>query len=155
MPNSQPSAARDVEQPAIGSSILLYDGECGLCQRTVRWMLRHDPQGRLLFMPLQQPQAAEVFIRHALDVRQINSAVLVRHFGEPAECVDFRSDAILGCLRILGGGWALLAAVARLVPRALRDGVYNLLARNRHRLRVNGEICSLPNTAERARFLDL
>ncbi|MGP8258996.1 MAG: thiol-disulfide oxidoreductase DCC family protein [Acidobacteriaceae bacterium] len=151
MPISQSSP----QQPAIGSCVLLYDGACGLCRRTVCWMLRHDTRGRLRFAPLQQPLAAEVFARHALDARQTNSAVLVTHFGQPAERVAVRSDAILRCLRVLGGGWAFLAFVTRLVPRALRDGAYNWLARNRHGLFANGESCNLPTPAERARFLDI
>jgi len=155
VPNSQSSAERDAEKPTIGASILLYDGECGLCQRIVRWMLRHDPMGQLHFAPLQQPLGVEILARHTLDARQTDSAVLVRHFGEAAECVDLRSDAILGCLRVLGGGWAFLAFVIRLVPHALRDGVYNWLARNRHGLFANGESCNLPTPTEHARFLDI
>jgi len=151
VPNSQSSAPK----PGNGCCILLYDGECGLCQRTVRWILRHDPQGRLRFATQQQPLAAEVFARHGLDALQTNSAVLVQHFGEPTERVVLRSDAILRCLRELGGVWAWLAAIARLVPRALRDGVYNWLARNRHRLFAMGESCALLTAAERARFLDI
>ena len=155
MPSSQSSPEGNGTQPAIGCCILFYDGSCGLCQRTVRWMLRHDSQGRLHFAPLQQPLASEVFTRHALDVQHTNSAVLVTHFGEPAERVVMRSGAILGCLGVLGGRWALLAAIARLVPRALRDGVYNWLARNRHGLFAIGESCPLPTADERARFLDI
>jgi predicted DCC family thiol-disulfide oxidoreductase YuxK len=142
-------------QPVSGACVLLYDGVCGLCRHTIRWMLRHDPQGRLRYAPLRQALAGEVFARHALDPQQIDSVVLVLHFGEPEERVAVRSDAILGCLSVLGGGWALLAAVARLVPRALRDIAYNWLARNRHRLFGNGESCTLPTSAERARFLDI
>ncbi len=155
MPNSQSSSGETKSRPVDGASILLYDGACGLCQRTVRWMLRHDPQGHLRFATQQQPLAAEVFARHGLDALQTNSAVLVQHFGEVAECVDLRSDAILGCLRVLGGVWAWLAAIARLVPRALRDHAYNWLARNRHRLFAMGESCALLTAAERARFLDI
>ena len=155
MPNSQSSRVEETAQPGNGCCVLLYDGECGLCQSAVRWMLRHDPEGRLLYAPLQQPLASEVFAGHALDARQTNSAVLVSHFGQPTECVAIRSDAILGCLRVLGGGWAWLAAIARLVPRALRNGVYNWLARNRHRLFAQDELCTLRTADERARFLDI
>ena len=155
MPSSQSSHEETRSQPAIGSCVLLYDGDCGLCRHCVRWMQRHDPLGRLLFATQQLPLAAEVFARHALDPWQTNSAVLVLHFGKPAGRLVLRSDAILECLRILGGRWALLAAVARLVPRSLRDGVYNWLARNRHGLFANGESCTLPTPAERARRLDI
>jgi len=155
VPSSQSSRGETRSQSANGPCVLFYDGLCGLCQRTVRWMLRHDPQGRLLFATQQQPLAAEVFARHALDAQQTNSAVLVLHFGQSVEHVVVRSDAILRCLRILGGGWALLAAIARLVPRTLRDWAYNWLARNRHGLFANDESCSLPTADERARFLDI
>jgi len=133
--------------------VLLYDGVCGLCQRTVRWMLRHDPDGRLLFAAQQQPLAAEVFARHGLDRQQINCAVLVSNFGKPEERLAIRSDAILSCLTVLGGRWAALAVVARIVPRALRDAAYRWLARHRIGLFGAAELCAMPTPAERARFL--
>jgi predicted DCC family thiol-disulfide oxidoreductase YuxK len=118
-------------------------------------MLRHDSWERLHYAPQQQPLAAEVFARHALDPQRINSAVLVLNIGVPGERVSVRSDAILGCLWLLGGRWAILAAVTRLVPRALRDITYDWLVRNRHRLFVDRESCTLPTPAERARFHDI
>jgi predicted DCC family thiol-disulfide oxidoreductase YuxK len=152
---SESSPVRDPLQSAQGRPVLLYDGVCGLCQHTVRWMLRHDPEGRLLFAPQQQPFAAEVFARHALDIEQVNSAVLVSGFGTTQEHLAVRSDAILGCLSVLGGGWAVLASVARVIPRALRDAAYRLLARNRIRLFGAVELCALPTAAERSRFLGI
>jgi predicted DCC family thiol-disulfide oxidoreductase YuxK len=145
------------EAPANPASqhVLLYDGVCGLCQHTVRWLLHHDREDRLLFAPQQSPLAAEVFTRHGLDKEQANSAVLVSNFGEPEESLALRSDAILGCLAVLGGGWAILAWVVRLVPHALRDAWYRWLARNRIRLFGSAELCALPTPAERARFLGI
>jgi predicted DCC family thiol-disulfide oxidoreductase YuxK len=137
----------------IGAHVLLYDGVCGLCQHTVRWMLRHDPEGRLLFAPQQQPLAAEVFARHGLDMQQVNSAVLVSNFDKPTESLAIRSDAILGCLTILGGFWGVIARIARLIPLFLRDAAYRQLARYRLRLFGTVELCALPTPAERARFL--
>jgi hypothetical protein len=64
-----------------------------------------------------------------------------------------RSDAALAAGGYLGGGWAVLARLARLIPRALRDAVYDLVARNRHRV-ARTEACLLPSPEERARFLD-
>ena len=139
--------------PQPARTVLLYDGVCGLCQRTVRWLLRHDPEGRLLFAPQQWPLAAEVLARHALDPGQANSAVLVANFGGPGESLALRSDAILGSLTVLGGRWAVLARVARLIPRSLRDRAYRWLARNRIRLFGAADLCALPTPAERARFL--
>jgi predicted DCC family thiol-disulfide oxidoreductase YuxK len=138
-----------------GRSVLLYDGECGLCQFTVRWMLRHDPGGRLLFAAQQTAVGGEIFHRHSLDKEQVNSAVLVTGFATPQELLAVRSDAILGALRELGGGWAVLASIARVVPRPLRDAAYRWLARNRIRLFGKANTCSIPTAAERARFLEI
>jgi len=140
---------------AVGRHVLLYDGVCGLCQRTVRWMLRHDPEGRLLFAPQQQPIAAEIFTRHRLNKELVNSAVLVSGYNTPQEHLAIRSDAILGCLTVLGGGWAILAVAARIVPRALRDAAYRWLARHRIELFGHAELCAMPTAAERARFLSI
>ena len=152
---SEPVQQVDAPQSSTGRRVLLYDGVCGLCQYTVRWLLRHDPEGRLLFAPQQSPLAAEVFARHGLDKEQANSALLISNFGEPRESVTLRSDAILGCLGVLGGGWAVLATVLHLIPRALRDAAYRWLARNRIRLFGSAELCALPTPAERARFLGI
>jgi predicted DCC family thiol-disulfide oxidoreductase YuxK len=135
--------------------VLLYDGECGLCQHTVRWLLRHDPEGRLRFAAQQHPLAAEVFARHALDPQQINSAVLVSNFAAPGETLALRSNAILNSLTVLGGRWALLARLARILPLGLRDALYRWLARNRIRLFGAAQLCALPTPAERARFLGI
>ena len=138
-----------------GRSVLLYDGECGLCQFTVRWLLRHDPGGRLLFAAQRTAVADTVFQRHSFDSAMVNSAVLVSGFATPEEELAVRSDAILGALRVLGGGWAVLASVARIVPRPLRDAAYRWLARNRIRLFGKAESCAVPTPAERARFLEI
>jgi len=149
------------EAPAYppGQHVLLYDGLCGLCQHTVRWLLRHDPEGRLLFAPQQGPLAAEVLARHpqtGVAIRdQGGSAVLVSNFSGPQESLTLHSDAMLGCLTVLGGAWALLARVARLIPHTLRDACYHWLARNRIRLFGSAELCALPTPAERARFLGI
>jgi predicted DCC family thiol-disulfide oxidoreductase YuxK len=171
--------------PESGQYVLLYDGECGLCQRTVGWLLRHDTQGRLLFAPLRQSLVDELFARPAQSaapqpssdanqtespccqqiqaqpernsdpVLRSSSAVLVLDFGSPAERLLSCSDAILGCLSILGGRWALLSAISRIVPRPLRDRAYNALARNRHRFFPASPSYVQPTPAQQARFLDL
>ena len=155
MPSSESDRREKAPRPANGACILLYDGECGLCQRAVRWMVRHDPREHLLYAPQQQPLAAEIVARHSHDPHGTSSAVLVLNYNTPQEKLLLRSNAILGSLGVFGGRWAILAAVARLVPRVPRDIAYDWLARNRHRLIADGESCTLPTPAERARSLDI
>jgi predicted DCC family thiol-disulfide oxidoreductase YuxK len=64
-----------------------------------------------------------------------------------------RSDAALRIARYLGGPWHL-ARIGRLVPRAIRDALYDLIARHRHRLSAGGPQCLIPRAEVRARFLE-
>jgi len=148
-------AVANEANPAIGRSVLLYDGECGLCQFTVSWMLRHDPGGHLMFAAQQTAVADAIFQRHSFHKELVNSAVLVSRYNTPEEELAVRSNAILGALKVLGGGWAVFAWFARIVPRPLRDAAYRWLARNRIRLFGKADSCAVPTPAERARFLEL
>ena len=132
--------------------VLLYDGLCGLCDRTVQMVLRADRRGVLRFAPLQGDFAAELFERHPR-VRAVDSLVLVEPDGAGGERVRVRSDAALALARHIGGAWRL-AAVLRVVPPPLRDAAYDLVARTRYRIFGRRDACRIPDPAERSRFID-
>jgi predicted DCC family thiol-disulfide oxidoreductase YuxK len=69
------------------------------------------------------------------------------------EHVRVRSDAALAIAAYLAGPWRPLAAVARVVPRPLRDRTYDLIARHRHRILRDRSVCLVPTDQQRARFL--
>ncbi len=135
--------------------VVFFDGVCALCDGTVRFLLARDRRRALRFAPLQgetataEPALAEMLEHHQ---PELWSVVYLRGEGERAELLT-RSDAILAILGDLGGFWRLLA-VARLVPRALRDRVYDLVGRNRYRWFGRFEACRLPRPGEAGRFLD-
>ncbi|MFH1568337.1 MAG: DCC1-like thiol-disulfide oxidoreductase family protein [Gemmatimonadota bacterium] len=129
--------------------LLLYDGVCALCNGAVRFVLRRDRQGAIRFAPLQGPTAAAVIARHP-HLEGVDSMVWVGAAGE----VSVRSDAALAVGRYLGGPWRWLAAAASLVPRPLRDGLYDLVARRRYRLFGRYDACPVPPPEQRARFLE-
>ncbi|HYC31095.1 MAG TPA: DCC1-like thiol-disulfide oxidoreductase family protein [Gemmatimonadales bacterium] len=136
-----------------GGPLLLYDGTCGFCAESVRFVLRHDRRGTLRFAPLQGAAGAAVRAANP-ELERVDSMVWV----EPARAgapggVYTRSDAALRVARYLGGGWHL-ARLGRLVPRPLRDAAYDLVARHRHRLTSGGPSCLMPAANVRARFLD-
>jgi predicted DCC family thiol-disulfide oxidoreductase YuxK len=127
--------------------ILLYDGTCGFCARSVQFLLRHERARRTLrFATLQGSIGAEV-MRARPELAGFDSLVW---YDAPRVLV--RSDAVLAAADYLGGAWRLLGDVARVIPRALRDAAYDLVAR--HRYRIAGRACLVPTPAERARFLD-
>jgi len=137
----------------LDSPVLLYDGLCGFCDGTVRFVLRHDAEGTLKFATLQGDYARDVMARHP-EVAGVDSLVLVgrdRSTGE--ERVLVRSEGALEVARYLGGAWHA-ARVLRIVPRFLRDWAYDSFARVRYGVFGRYTSCRIPSPAERARFID-
>ncbi|MGE0592472.1 MAG: thiol-disulfide oxidoreductase DCC family protein [Vicinamibacterales bacterium] len=149
LPRETTSQAPTVLPPRL----LLYDGACGLCAASVQFILRHERTHDLAFAPLEGTTAGRLLADRP-DLRATDSLIwVVTKPGGPAE-VLVRSAAVLRAATYLGGPWRL-AAVARLVPRPLRDALYDLVARHRHRLTRATGLCLLPPGAAAAhRFLD-
>jgi len=140
---------------AGANPIILYDGVCGLCNRMVQFLLIHDKAGRLRFASLQSDFAAQVLGRHGFDAKDLDTVHVVENYDQPGERVLQRSDAILRAGRELGGFWGASSSVAGVVPRALRDLVYRLVATNRYRMFGKYDSCMLPDPNQRSRFLDV
>ena len=126
--------------------ILFYDGECGLCARSVQWCLNHDRRGRVRYAALQGETYAAL---NVADKPADLGSVLLWERGRLLE----RSDAVLGLLRHVGGIWPFVGGFCRLVPRPLRDAVYRFIARRRLAWFGDARGCRLPRAGENARFL--
>ena len=130
-----------IEQP-----ILFYDGDCGLCAKSVQWCLDHDRRGRMRFAPLQGTTYAA--LGSAYKPEKLETVVLL-----DGGTLYLRGDAVLGLLRHVGGIWSVVAALGRIVPRFARDGLYQFIARHRLAWFGTSESCRLPASGENARFL--
>jgi len=139
----------------MADPIILYDGVCGLCNRLVQFLLKHDRQGRLRFASLQSDFAAKVLQRHGIDPKDLDTLHVIENYEQPGERVLQRSNAILRAGRELGGFWSVSAVAAGVIPRALRDVVYRFVARNRYRVFGKYDTCMLPEPNQRSRFLDV
>lgn len=113
--------------------LLLYDGECGLCNAVVRFLLRHDRRGNLRFAALQGTTARTALEARGLYRPDFDSIVFIPDFPRTDGVYLQRTDGVLGVLRELGGAWRLLG-VLRVLPRFLRDPFYMIVARLRYRL---------------------
>jgi len=132
--------------------LLVYDGECGFCTRSVRFILRHDVRRRTARFAARSSEAGRAVRERHASVRDVDSLLWVdRVAGQ--ERVRYYSDALIGIAEYLGGPWAWVGAIARLLPRALRDPGYLLIARVRRRLVPGNAACVLPSPAESARML--
>ena len=135
--------------------IILYDGVCGLCNRLVQFILKHDRADRFRFAALQSSLARKILQRHGLNPDSLDTFHVVFESGESSERVLARHQAAIAVLEQLGGVWRFLASLFALFPRRVRDWQYNLIARNRYRLFGKHEACPLPDPSVRHKFLDL
>ena len=134
---------------ASGSApVIVFDGVCALCSRWVRFLLRFDRHGRYRFAAMQGTHGRRLMRAHGLDPDDPLSFLLVEHGHAHTD-----TDAIVRVLAGLGGPWRL-AALARLLPRSLRDRGYRWLARNRYRWFGRHGSCYLPSPEQVQRFLD-
>ena len=132
--------------------IFLYDGVCGLCNRTVQFVLNRDPGGQFRFAALQSPLAAEILAQHGRDAADLDTVVLVLDPGAESERVFFRSRAILKICGSLGWPWKALLVLWP-IPSFLTDLGYRLIARLRYRFFGRYDTCPLPSPEQRSRFL--
>jgi predicted DCC family thiol-disulfide oxidoreductase YuxK len=140
----------------IGDRLLvIFDGHCGLCNRSVRWLLDHDRQDRLRFVASESTQVSEWLAIYGLEeAGPASGTILVaRQLGRPGERILARSHAILALLRELPRPWPKVAEVLGWIPRPLRDLAYRLVARWRYRIWGHLETCPLPSPSDRHRFL--
>ena len=130
------------------TNIVFYDGVCGLCDRTVQFVLKRDQARRIFFAPLQGETAKQ---RPDLPA-DLRSIVFITNFGTAQERVYFRSDAVLRILDLLSGIWRVVSWL-RIIPRSLRDAIYDAVARRRYRWFGKFDNCRVPTPETRARFL--
>jgi predicted DCC family thiol-disulfide oxidoreductase YuxK len=121
--------------PSHAGPVLLYDGECGLCNRVVRLLLRLDRGERLRFARLQGDAGQAYLKAQGLPAADFDSLVYVPDWSRAGQR-DFllRTDGVIAALRECGGLGPELAAVLAVFPVAWRDAGYRLVARWRYRI---------------------
>jgi predicted DCC family thiol-disulfide oxidoreductase YuxK len=139
-----------------GRALMLYDGLCGFCNRSVQWVIQHDHADRFRFAPQQSALAASLLGQAGIDRESMlagNSVYLILNAGLPSQKLLRQSDVTVNLLLQLGGRWRLLGKLLRAVPPFLRNAAYRLFARNRYRLGGRHDECPLPTQAQQIKFL--
>ena len=134
--------------------IVLYDGVCGLCNRLVQFVLRHDRHETFRFASLQSAFAARILTRHGANPSDLDTFYVVVNHNNVHETMFARSDAVIYVLKQLGGIWRTASVILSITPRFLRDWIYTIVARNRYRIFGRYDTCPVPTAETRARFLD-
>jgi predicted DCC family thiol-disulfide oxidoreductase YuxK len=140
-----------------GRLLVIFDGSCGFCNRSVRWFLKRDRGDRLRFVASGSPAIAVLLGRIPFeglrDAGNLGTLVVVRHPSGPDQQVFVRSDAVQVLMRELPRPWPSIARWLGAIPRPVRDLGYDLVARHRYRILGRTPVCPLPTTDERRHFL--
>jgi predicted DCC family thiol-disulfide oxidoreductase YuxK len=126
---------------------VLFDGVCNFCNSTVNFIIRNDRRGHFRFAPLQSPAGARLQSEYGFDPSALDTFIVI----ERGIAYD-RSTAALRIARGLGGAYPLAYAFI-IVPRPVRDFVYNWFAKRRYRWFGRRDECMVPDEGVRARFL--
>lgn len=125
--------------------IFVFDGYCVLCSTGSSFIMRHDPQGKVRFLSAQSELGKAVYAHFGLPIDA--SYLLITPRGTLTKTTGFF------VLADLLGGWFRLGKVFRLVPRVVRDRVYDWVATNRYGLFGKSEQCALLSADQRARLV--
>jgi len=132
------------EQP-----ILLFDGVCNLCNGSIQFVIEHDPEGAFRFAPLQSDAAERLLDDVGFHDYDFDTFVLV-----DGDDYYTKSDAALRVARELDFPWSLAGAL-RIVPRPLRDAVYDTVATHRYAVFGKKAQCMVPSPDVRERFIEM
>ncbi|MBN9081337.1 MAG: DUF393 domain-containing protein [Rhizobiales bacterium] len=127
--------------------IIVFDAHCVLCSTNAQFVLRHDRRRHFKLATLQGATGAGLYRRFGLNPDNPDSLIVVE-----GDRLRRDSDAILSICEGLGWPWRALT-VLRFLPRAVRDPLYRLIARNRYRLFGRRETCWVPRPEDRERVL--
>ena len=126
---------------------ILFDGVCNLCDHSVQFVLKREKQPRILFAALQSNAGKELAAQFKITENDLSSFIFVEN-----GYVFRKSTAALKVCRHLKGAWPL-CYLLMIVPRFLRDSIYDYVAKNRYKWYGKKESCLLPSPEQRHRFI--
>ena len=135
-------------EPASTNGIVLFDGVCNFCHASVNFIIDRDPKDHFRFASLQSETGIALAAQHGIDSTQLASIILIE--GDQAYT---QSTAAFMIAKRLRGLWPMLG-ILLIVPRPIRDFIYQWVARNRYRLFGRADSCRVPTPALTHRFLD-
>ena len=132
----------------LNGAVVLFDGVCTLCNRAVDFIVRHDRGGQFRYGSLQSSTGRALLEQSDLSTDSLESIVFIDQ-GR----IYTKSDAVLCIARKLDNPWGLLATILQVVPRGIRNHVYDWVARHRYAWFGKQETCRIPTDAEKRLFL--
>jgi predicted DCC family thiol-disulfide oxidoreductase YuxK len=137
-----------VETNTDNRPVIFFDGVCNLCNHSVQFIIHNDKQKQFLFASLQSVPGQEAMAHISASGTKIPDSFILFYNGN----YYFRSSAALHTFKLLGGRWTLLYA-GIIITRLLRDGIYDVVSRNRYKWFGKQNECMVPTADLTERFL--
>jgi predicted DCC family thiol-disulfide oxidoreductase YuxK len=131
----------------LTTNIILFDGVCNFCNSTVNFVIKRDKKAILHFAPLQSDIGQQLLKEYHLPNDEMRSFVFI----EKGKAYT-QSTAALKVCKYLSSLWPLCYAFI-IIPKFIRDGIYNWIAKNRYKWFGKKESCMIPNADVKKRFL--
>ncbi len=126
--------------------LIIFDGVCNLCCGWVMFLIKLDKKANFKFASLQSEAAISVINTYGFSENEIDTVIFIK------ENKSFtHSDAVIEILSDLGGVWKL-TKVFKLIPKSIRDFLYNQIAKRRYKLFGRKASCMIPNSSLQNRF---
>jgi len=131
-----------------GKSIILFDGVCNICNSSVNFIIKHDKKKQFVFTSLQSDAAREILLHFKSKELKLDSILLIDNKN-----IYEKSTAVLKIFKHLYGGYKLFYAFM-IIPKFIRDWVYNYIAKNRYKWFGKKDKCMIPTEEVKSRFLE-
>lgn len=128
--------------------IVFFDGECGVCNFWVQWILERDKKDQFMFASLQSEFGQKFLSERKLETKQFNTLYL----WKPHQYYLVKSKAVLKISSLLGGIYSL-ASVGKLLPHFISDSIYDMISRNR--MKLSAQKCFLPDKNQKKKFIEV
>lgn len=136
-----------------GAHLVLYDGVCGLCNRLLQFLLKHDRRAVFTFASLQSAMGRTMVERFGGNPDELTSFYVVANYRAHDAQMFSKGSAATFVAGQLGWPWKM-AVLARVLPAAILNGIYNVIARHRYRMFGRYEQCLIPGPEHRSRFVE-
>ena len=134
------------KEDTFSSPVVLFDGVCKLCNGSVDFILRRDWKGRLKLASLQSDYGRQILASHEIQSDPMASILLLE-----GTRLTTKSTAIIRITKYLDGLWPL-CMILLIIPRLIRDFIYDIVAKNRYRWFGKYGTCRLPDPEYEDRF---
>ncbi len=132
----------------VKNNIILFDGVCNFCNYWVNFVIKNNKKNNLKFSALQGIAAKEILVKFGLNTTNLTSVILVKD-----DKIYTQSSAVFYISKELNWPWKILYAFL-IIPKFIRDFIYNLFAKNRYKWFGKKETCRIPTKEEREKFID-